>query len=576
MTERSAFVNPQIDETPLSAAELEEILRLQGKMLREVMISNDYKQLLDELCLLAESFTPNAAASIMLYDETGEALRVENGPSLTEEAIEAFNGIRSGDGTCGNAIYHNEAMYVCNTREDKRWVNIIDLVVRFNICSCFSFPIRNADGKAIGTFAISSFEERAPNGFHRALLETCTNICSVILQRRTDDQLRHQILEEQIRTERVESLGILAGGIAHDFNNLLTVIMGNVDLSASSLPPGEIKNGLDLAMKAIESASGLTRQLFSVAKGNTPVRTPSNIGSIITDSAGFALHGSNVSYELTGLDSLRTPVINVDGGQIGQLIQNLLINSRQAMESGGRVQINCAEVDETDHAVLKPGQYLRLTVTDCGTGISEETLEHLFEPYFTTRDTGNGLGLFLCYSIVKSHGGRIGATSQLGKGTEITIHLPLTEGTSPAGSGAKPIKSESFGSSRILIMDDDQLIRRTLRRILEQLGCQVCETKDGNEAIACFLQNREEEHPIDVCILDLTIPGGMGGIETKDALRQIEPSTRIIVSSGYSVGDACIDYKSAGFDEAMMKPYGIATVKQTLAEILGDRVAASV
>lgn len=569
MTERSAFTNPLIDDAPLSASELEEILRLQGKMLRQAVIRSDYKQLLDELCLLVESFTSNAAATIMLYDESGQKLCVENAPSLSADVIEAFNRIRSGDGACGNAIYHNEPMYVCNTLEDNRWSNIIDLVTRFNICSCFSFPIPNAEGKAIGTFAISSFEPRTPDGFHRVLLETCTNICSVILQRRTDDQLRRQILEEQIRTQRVESLGILAGGIAHDFNNLLTAILGNVDLSAASLPSGAAKDGLDLAKKAIESASGLTRQLFSIAKGNSPIRTPSDIGCIIRDSADFALHGSNVKYELTGLNKLQNPFVYVDGGQIGQLIQNLVINARQSMDSGGLVQIDCHEVDQSDHTLLKPGQYLRVTVSDCGKGISEEALEHLFEPYFTTRDTGNGLGLFLCYSIVRNHGGRIGVKSQPGLGTEITIHLPQAEAPSLDADAVSSGASDSIGASRILIMDDDRLIRRTLRRILEQLGCEVWEAADGNEAIVQYSRLRECGQTVDACILDLTIPGGMGGIETKDALRKIDPSTRIIVSSGYSVGDAFVDYKSAGFDAAMVKPYGIETVKQTLAGTLG-------
>lgn len=567
MTERLAFTNPEIADAPLSASELNKILLLQGKMLRQAVIHNDFSELLDELCLLAESFTPNAVASIMLYDAKREALFVENAPSLNDEAIEAFNGIRSGDGSCGNAVYHNEAMYVCNTKVDKRWINVIDLAARFNICSCFSFPILNEEREAIGSFAISSFEPRTPSGFHRALLETCTSICSVILQRRAADRLRHQILEEQIRTQRVESLGILAGGIAHDFNNLLTSILGNVDLSASTLPAGEAKEGLELAKKAIESASGLTRQLFSIAKGNSPVRTPSNIGSIIRDSAEFALHGGNVSYELTGLETLQNQIIHVDGGQIGQLFQNLVINARQSMQDGGLVQIDCLEVDQHDHVLLEPGKYLRVNVSDCGKGISEDALEHLFEPYFTTRDTGNGLGLFLCYSIVKSHGGRIGVKSQLGLGTEITIHLPLVDCT-PHTDNCQPVKPAAISANRILIMDDDQLIRRTLRRILEQLGCEVWEAADGNEAIERHSQIREQGHTVDACILDLTIPGGMGGIETKDALRKLDPSTRFIVSSGYSVGEACIDYESAGFDAAMMKPYGISVVKQTLAGTL--------
>lgn len=567
MTDRLDFENPLIDDTPLSPEELEQILLLQGKLLRQAVIRNDYSALLDEVCLLVESFTPNTVVTIMLFDEDRDALFVENAPSLPADAIEDFNGLRRGDGSCGNAVFHNEAMYVCNTREDKRWSNILDLAERYNICSCFSHPIPNADGEAIGSFAVSSFEPRTPGGFHRALLETCCSICSVILMRRSDDRLRQQILEEQIRANRVESLGMLAGGIAHDFNNLLTTIMGNVDLSSSTLPAGTAKEGLELASKAIESASGLTRQLLSLAKGNSPVRVPSDIGSIIKDSAEFALHGSNVSYELSGIDTLKNQMIDVDGGQIGQMFQNLVINARHAMQDGGVVSILCCEVDETDYPLLEPGNYLRVTVEDSGSGMSDDVLNHIFEPYFTTRETGNGLGLFMCYSIVKSHGGRIGVESEPGVGTTITIHLPHTESMESIvaelqQSGTKPVSAK-----RILIMDDDQLIRRTLSRILQQLGCEVWEAVEGSEAIRVFSQLSEQGQSIDACILDLTVPGGMGGIETKDKLREIAASTKMIVSSGYSVGDACVDYESAGFDGAMMKPYGIETVKQILASI---------
>ena len=568
MTERSAFDNPPIQGPSITSDQLQRILTLQGKILREAVIRNDHAMLLDEVCLLAESFTSNAVATIMLLDPAAGTLHVESAPSLSAEDIEAFNGLRSGDGSCGNAVYHNEVMYVCNTLEDARWARITDLATRFNICSCFSFPIVNPEGDAIGSFAISSFEPRTPDGFHRALLEVCTNICSVILQRRADEQLKAQVLEQQIRAERVESLGILAGGIAHDFNNLLTTIMGNVDLTASRLPVGPAKEGLDLAMKAIESASELTRQLMSVGKGINPVRVPQDIRSIVQDSAEFALHGSSVSYNLTGVDSLRDPIIHVDGGQIGQLIQNLVINARQAMPDGGVVQIACAEFDDPDHPALEPGDYLRIAVRDSGEGMSKEVLDHLFEPYFTTRDTGSGLGLFLCYSIVKSHGGQIEVDSELGKGTEIVVYLPRTLSAEAATAPPRPVERKPIVGANLLIMDDDQLVRQTLRRILEQLGHQVWESEHGEQAISLLKETQRQGVQLHACVLDLTVPGGMGGMETKDRIKEIDASVKLIVSSGYAIGDAGADCASAGFDGLITKPYSVAAVRQLLEELL--------
>ncbi len=567
MTERSAFENPTIKNPSLSTADLQKILSLQGDMLRQAVIGNDYGQLLDELCLLAESFTSNAVASVMLYDDSREALFVESGPSLSDEAIVSFNGFRAGDGSCGNAVFHNEAMYVCNTYEDPRWSNIVDIAKQFGICSCFSFPILNSNGVAIGSFAISSFEPRSPDGFNRALLDTCASICGVILERRTNDELRRQILDERIRTERIESLGILAGGIAHDFNNLLTTIMGNVDLTVGSLPDGVAKEGLQVAMKAIESASELTRQLLMIAKGHSPIREPNDICGIIKDSAEFGLHGSNVSLELVGLNSLQRPVMNVDGGQIGQLIQNLVINARQAMPDGGNVRIACDEIDQIGHVGLEDGKYLRIVVLDSGEGISEESLEHLFEPYYTTRDEGSGLGLFLCYSIVKSHGGRLTVDSELGTGTRFTIYLP--HDVSVAARDVLSVSDrQTTLSGNILVMDDDDLVRQTMSRILRQLGCQVWEVADGAQAVECYKRRADAGDPIDVAILDLTIPGGMGGIEAKEQLRRFDSSAKIVVSSGYSAGEAHIDHKASGFDAVIPKPYGVADVKHALVGLL--------
>ena len=522
-------------------------------------------KLLDELCTLAESFTPNAVATVMLFSDDRETLYVEAAPSLTAEAIEAFDGLRPGKGSCGNAVFHNAPMFVCNTSTDARWNSLADIAQKYKIESCFSFPIHNEEGNAIGSFSISSFERRLADGFHKTLLETCATIASVILQRREDDALRNQLLEERIKADRVESIGTLAGGIAHDFNNLLTSIMGNVELAASSLSDEQAKDDLELATKAIRRATKLTGQLRSVATGRSLVRRPSNIGEIIRDSADFALSGSNCSFEIDGLETVSTPIINVDGDQIGQLIQNLVMNACQAMPNGGVVRIKFEETLHHDHDGVQK-DWFRISVSDSGVGIPQAAIGNIFEPYVTTREKGSGLGLFVCYSIAQMHGGHISVQSEVGKGSRFTVDLPHerrqanTESTAPT--------ELSLTGTNVLLMDDNPLVRRTLSGMLQRLGCNVWEAADGAEAIERYQLQTENRNPIDVTILDLTVPGGMGGDEAKDELRRFDPAAKIVASSGYAL-EGQTGYEP-GFDAAMPKPYDLDVLQQVIAKLVSD------
>ena len=427
MTNRNDFANPPISNPQLSAEDLQKILSLQSQMLEDAVVSDDHEGLLDKLCLLAESFTPNAVASVMLLDPVTDTLFVENAPSLTDEGIEAFNGLRQGDGSCGNAVYHKEAMYVCNTFEDHRWTNMVDVAQRFNICSCFSFPIFDDENQCVGSFAISSFEHRDPEGFHRALLETCTSICGVILQRRRDRDNQRRALNGRITAKKLSTLGVLAGGIAHDFNNLLGSILGSVDMAATLARDGECKEHLEWAIKAIDRASQLTQQLLTFSRGGAPIRHHNDICSIVHDSAQFALRGSNVALEISPPPPEVGRVQNVDGGQISQLIQNFVINSRQAMPDGGNVAIRYDVVDGADGAT-GDGRFLMIDVVDDGPGMEQSVMENIFDPYFTTSRSGTGLGLTLCYAIAKSHGGRIEVESEPGKGSRFSIFLPHQPG----------------------------------------------------------------------------------------------------------------------------------------------------
>ncbi len=407
MTHRREFENPQISNPTLSAGQLQKILNIQRQVVEQAVIATDHNKLLDELCLLAESYTANSVASIMLYDEQRKQLYVEHGPSLSPEAVDAFNGLDSGDGSCGNAVYHSEPMYVCNTFEDRRWIRIVDVARRFGICSCFSFPIFDKNREAIGSFAISSFEHRTPEGFHRALLETCTSIAGVLIQRREDEKLQRKVFEEQMKREKLESLAVLAGGVAHDFNNLLAATMANVDFVAEQTTDTFAKESLELALDAMETASELTRQLQTYSSGGALEIKPTDLRELIDEFSEFVLHGIPVRLKRTGLGADEFPILNLDSVQIGQLIQNLVINARQAMPEGGTIEIHCSAVHVVGRANLQDGKYLLIHVTDQGSGIPEETRGRIFDPHFTTRAEGTGLGLFLCYSIVENHGGTI-------------------------------------------------------------------------------------------------------------------------------------------------------------------------
>lgn len=566
MTNQCDFDNPAITNPSLSAADLQKILSLQSRILEEAVVSDDHSRLLDELCQLAESFTPNAVATIMLVDRDSRTMNVVNGPSLSQEAMDAFNGLKVGDGSCGNAVFHGEEMYVCNTLEDLRWVNMRDVAEEFNIRSCFSFPILDRENQSIGSFAISSFEHRRPEGFHHALLATCTSICGVILQRRADDAMRQQVFNEQLKAKKLSSLGVLAGGIAHDFNNLLGAILGNVDLAASTLKDGEARNSLDWAMKAIDRASDLTQQLLTFSRGGAPMRKPNDIGTIIRDSLQFALHGSNVGFEINGLDENAPCILEIDAGQIGQLVQNLAINARQAMSDGGLISVSCQKTCE--HASLEAGDYFKVEFADNGPGIAAELQERIFDPYFSTRADGNGLGLALCYSIVANHKGHISVYSKPPNGTSFSIWLPFQDGLELQPDGVDE-QLDDLKGGRVIVMDDEEMIRRTVTHMMQTLGFEVLAASNGDQVLSLIEETERNNQSIDLTIVDLTVPGGMGGIETKDRILARDPNARVVVSSGYSENPVMSDYASHGFCGAVAKPFRISDLKSVVAKVLG-------
>jgi len=391
----------------------------------------------------------------------------------------------------------------------------------------------------------------------------------VIVTRDITEQKR--VEEERLRATKLESVGLLAGGIAHDFNNILTSVFANIGLAkmitakdASSNP--SVVERLSAAEKACLRARDLTKQLLTFAKGGAPVKSTTSIASIIGDTVEFALRGSSVRCCLQIPEHV-WPVV-VDEGQISQVLQNLVINAEQAMPEGGVIEVtveNDSILSPSD-LPLKPGNYVRVTVKDQGIGVPQDHLSKIFDPYFTTKQKGSGLGLATTYSIIKRHEGHITVSSALGKGTCFTLYLP-------ASSMKETSRDETpneliCGKGRILVMDDEDEIQEVLGKMLEHLGFDVDFASEGEKALSDYTDAFQQGSPYVATILDLTIPGGMGGKETLRQIKALHPEAAVIVSSGYSNDPVMGRFHEFGFSGVIAKPYNLLDLSKVLSQIL--------
>ena len=377
-----------------------------------------------------------------------------------------------------------------------------------------------------------------------------------------------RIEKELLKIEKLESLGLLAGGIAHDFNNLLAGIVGNVSLAKLDIDsPDDAIRSLEATEKAALRAKDLTQQLLTFSKGGEPVKRPGDLSNIIEESALFALRGSKVKCEFAFQSN--SLISKVDKGQISQVIHNLVMNSEQAMPDGGIIRIHGEKINLSRNNAfsLEAGEYVKLTIRDQGMGIEDEHLKKIFDPYFTTKKKGSGLGLAVAFSIIDKHSGRITVDSELGIGTTFTIYLPAIEELDPELEEDKIPIAPSTG--KILLMDDEEYIRELAVELIQKIGdYKVTVAKDGEEVIHLYQQTLKEGGTFDAVILDLTVRGGMGGKEAIRRLREIDPKVRAIVCSGYSTDPVMSDFKTYGFQEAVKKPYRIQEMSKALNSLL--------
>jgi PAS domain S-box-containing protein len=379
---------------------------------------------------------------------------------------------------------------------------------------------------------------------------------------------------ERRKAETLEQLGLLAGGIAHDFNNLLTAIIGNISLASLLLPPNdEMATRLNDAKNASMRARDLAQQLLTFARGGAPIKKTASIGKLIQDTVSFSLRGTHSRSEfLFGADLWPA---EIDPGQISQVVANLVVNADQAMPNGGTLRVSCDNFSydsDTTPAVpdLLPGDYIRIAIRDEGVGIPEECLKRIFDPYFTTKPKGNGLGLATTYSIIKNHNGLICVDSKVHYGSTFTLYLPALRHHEVPVEPPRQLNQVISGTGRILIVDDEEAIRALVEFTLERLGYHVTQAESALEGVDIYRQKLEEGERFDAVILDLTLPGGMGGKEALKKLIEIDPTVNAIVSSGYAMDATMSRYQDYGFRGVIAKPYEAAELGKIVHEVIAS------
>jgi PAS domain S-box-containing protein len=442
---------------------------------------------------------------------------------------------------CGTSV-----LELCDGRADvTRCTTLAARDLRERPIEEIAAPLRDASGRAIGM---------------------------VVAFRDISDALKAQ--EERARASKLASLGLLAGGIAHDFNNILMAIMGNVSMARVTMPPsGAASMALGEAEKACVLARQLTWQLLTFSKGGVPAKKTIAIPRLLEESASLALRGSHVSCTFRVDPDLWN--VHADGAQLTQVFSNILINARQAMPQGGSVEISATNATEAvrrcENALpVEPGAYVRISIADTGIGIPEENLGSIFDPYFSTKRQGSGLGLATSHSIVKNHGGFVSVESKRGRGTTLHVNLPAAvAGHSQEAPGWARVAPG--GRGRILVMDDEPAIRVVAANMLRYLGHDVEVVDSGAAAIDHYTRALENGQPFDAVLLDLVVASGMGGRETIERLTELDPGVSAVVVSGYAQDSLLTEYRDYGFKAVIAKPFTLEELNTTLDAVIVPR-----
>ncbi|HNW81523.1 MAG TPA: LytS/YhcK type 5TM receptor domain-containing protein [bacterium] len=454
----------------------------------------------------------------------------------------------------------SEVFYVVDEKNGKRLENPVNAVIK--------------SGRTINlpnhTILISRDDRRYIIEDSASPIKDKDKIIGVVLVFR--DVTEKSKLSEKLRNaEKLESLGVMAGGIAHDFNNLLAGIYGNVELALAKSDSKEVNGYLQSALNVFVRAKELTRQLLTFSKGGSPELRAGDLEPVIKDAALFALSGTSSVCDFDLPDDMWNA--KFDKNQISDVIHNLVLNAVQAMPMGGAISISGQNIMAEKSPALKlaPGRYVKISVKDSGAGISKEDMSKVFDPFFTTKKGGTGLGLPTCFSILQKHNGTIEVDSDFGNGSIFSIFIPATKGKEIIADEQLSQSHAVFGDGRkILVMDDEYFIREVLGSMLEQLGFSVDKANDGASAIQKIRKIKDKKDQYFACFLDLTVPGGMGGLEASKIIKDYNSEIRLFASSGYSEDAVMVDPQKFGFSGSIRKPFKIMELKEFLSLFIKD------
>jgi PAS domain S-box-containing protein len=370
---------------------------------------------------------------------------------------------------------------------------------------------------------------------------------------RKQSEAKQQKVDQHIQqTQKLQSLGVLAGGIAHDFNNLMGGIFGYIDLALMETDKETISRYLNTALETIHRARSLTDKLLTFARGGAPVQKTTSLMPFIQELTTFAVSGSNVACQLNIQENLWP--CKIDKSQISQAFSNIIINAQQSMPDGGTIRVSAGNIPMEKENCSTPAQqnYVKISIKDHGKGIAPEIMPHIFDPFYSTKPQGHGLGLTTSYSIIKRHGGYIECESTVGYGSEFHIFLPAAIEPEVVTATAT---SRHAGSGTIIVMDDEQGIREIMKMMIETMGYSVECTQNGNEALNFFIAETSANRPVAAMILDLTVPGGMGGVAAIAEIRKTNPEIPVFVTSGYSQDRVMAAPEEYGFTAGICKPF---------------------